>query len=54
MIVAPSGTSACRRLLSGMVRPREVNIARIVATICSSRTSATFITSASAARVMSS
>src|SRR5664280_2896299 len=54
MTEAPRGTSACWRLFSGMVRPRVSNILRIVATSCSSRSSSTFITSASAALVMSS
>jgi hypothetical protein len=54
MIVAPRGTSACRRLFSGIARPRAPNIARIFSTIASSRSNSTFITSASAARVMSS
>src|SRR5487761_1930979 len=54
MIVAPRGTSAWSRLLSGMTRPRSTNIARIVATRSSWRSSGTFMTSARAARVMSS
>ena len=52
--VAPTGTSAWRRLLSGIGRPRPPNIARIRSTSASSRTSSTPITSAMALRVMSS
>ena len=54
MRVAPSGTSACRRLVSGISRPRLENIVRIASTTVSSRWSGTFITSAIASRVMSS
>ena len=54
MTVAPSGTSACRRLESDIVRPRELNMARILSTTSSSRRNGTFITSAMASRVMSS
>ena len=40
MAVAPTGTSAWRPLLSGMARPRELNISAMRATISGSRTSA--------------
>ena len=54
MTDAPRGTSAWRRLLSGIARPRPANIARIASTISSWRSRGTFMTSARAARVMSS
>ena len=43
---APSGTSAWRRLLAGMSRPRLPNMARIRSTTSASRTRSTPITSA--------
>ena len=52
--VAPAGTSAWRPLLSGMSRPRELNISAMRLTISVSRTSGTAMTSAMASRVMSS
>ncbi len=54
MMVAPSGTSAWRRLESGISRPRALNIVRIFSTTSSSLRRPTFITSAMASRVMSS
>ena len=54
MIVAPTGTIAWRRLLSGMRRPRDANMRRITSATPSSTTSSTPITSAIASRVMSS
>ncbi len=54
MTEAPSGTSAWRRLLAGMSRPREPNMARILASMASSRIRATPMTSAITSRVMSS
>ena len=54
MTVAPSGTRACRRLLSGMRRPREANRPRMRSATSSSGCNTTPITSAMASRVMSS
>src|SRR5438477_6817151 len=54
MKVAPSGMSACCMLLSAICRPRAPKKERMFSTICSSRRSATFMTSAMASRVMSS
>ena len=54
MTVAPSGTSAWRRLFSGMRRPRASNIDRMASATSSSRTRPTPMTSAMASRVTSS
>jgi hypothetical protein len=54
MTVAPTGTSAWRRLLSGIARLRAANISRMRAATASSGTSSTPITDAIASRVMSS
>ena len=54
MMRAPTGTSAWRRLFSGMARPRALNMRSIRPTIASSRSIDVFITSAMASRVMSS
>ena len=54
MIDAPAGTSAWRRLLSGIARPRDENSSRITSATAGWRTSSTPITAAIASRVMSS
>ena len=54
MAVAPTGTSAWRRLFAGMRRPRAANRSRMRSAASSSVTSWTPITSAMASRVMSS
>ena len=54
MTSAPWGTSAWRRLLTGISRPLAPNTAAIRSTMASSRTSGTFMTSAMASLVMSS
>ena len=54
MVRAPTGTSAWRRLLAGMGRPRPPNTASMRATSDSSRTSPTPSSSAITSRVMSS
>ena len=50
----PFGTSAWRRLLAGIARPRDMNISRMASARSSRRSSAVPITSAIASRVMSS
>ena len=54
--LAPSGTSACRSLLAGIVQPglREAKSALIACSTASSRRSGTFMTTAIASRVRSS
>src|SRR5579875_1873877 len=54
MTVAPTGTSAWRRLFAGMARPRAKNSSSMRRTSASWRTRGTPITSAIASRVMSS
>jgi hypothetical protein len=54
MGVAPRGTSAWRRLFSGMARPAPVKMALISATSASSRSRGTPMTSAITSLVMSS
>ena len=54
MTVAPTGTSAWRRLFSGIVRPRAANSSRITAAIAGSGTRSTPIRAAMASRVTSS
>ena len=54
MASPPLGTSAWRRLLAGMDRPREANISRMASARSSWRSSAVPMTSAMASRVMSS
>ena len=50
----PFGTSAWRRLLAGIARPRDMNISRMASARSSRRSSAVPITSAIPSRVMSS
>src|SRR5438105_5365848 len=54
MKAAPSGMSAWRALLSAISRPRAPKKARMFSTMASSRRRGTFMTSATASRVMSS
>ena len=54
MAVAPTGTSAWRRLFAGMRRPRAANRSKMRSAASSSVTSSTRITAAMASRVMSS
>ena len=54
MTVAPTGTSAWRRLFSGMARRLDANISRMRPATSSSGSRPTPMTSAIASRVMSS